>query len=232
MWSTPLLQAAEWVRQHPGSKRAINHQLNLNLIMGNAEQVDKDLLALQAIDNDDIYPSLKGISIANCYRDNGMSDTQWDEIINKATSLQYRGTSVLSEFRTLEYQYTHGQCSQLRVDKLTELIDALLNNTTYAPVSGELHEIASTFAILMGDLYSADDHIRKAIEISPDIDRKVMLLRIVVAREDRINAENILQDINLQLQVMPRQRLYYGDMLNQLEQQIAEMQDTPPPQAD
>jgi protein O-mannosyl-transferase len=220
LWSDPYLQAHEWARQHPQSKRAVNHLLDINLILGRHVEAGELITRLQGLDNRDIFPVIKEITIRSCYNGETIIGTDWNQYNMAAESANYRNLGVISGIENIVYLYAHKHCDELEVEGMTGFIDTLIDNPDFGYVRGELHDNAATFAVFRGDLDTALAHLNSSLAIAPDIDRKIFKLRILTARRELTQATQLLQDIRQQLQGMPRQLLFFRGMITDIEQEM------------
>jgi hypothetical protein len=220
LWSQPYLQAHEWVRQHPQSKRAVNNLLNISLITNNSEVARDALTKLADLDEADIYPVIKEITIRSCYDREPLTPVDWLNYNDRVITAEFRGLGVVSELGYLLYQYNQGTCPMLEINNLGMLIGGLVQNPAFNPVLWQLYEMAATVAVIQGDLDLALSSIDMSISISPVIDSKIFKLRILLATRDTSTALRLLAEIKSQLQTMPRQYLVYRNIINELEQQL------------
>ena len=220
LWSDPNLQAQEWARHHPQSKRALNNLLNINLILGNQQETDDVIKRMQELDNGDIYPTIKIITIRSCYDGETLTEPDWILYNTSAATAMFRGISVISELEYLVYQSTHNFCDGLDAVGIRSFIETLIKNPEFGIVRGELHEIAATYAVIEGNLDIALLHLNTAIGLAPDIDRKIYKLRILVARKETAQSAGLLQEIKEQLQERPRDFYFFRDTITDIENQL------------
>jgi tetratricopeptide (TPR) repeat protein len=220
LWSDPYLQAHEWARQHPQSKRAISHLLDLNLILGRNAEAGELMTRLQRLDERDIFPVIKDITIRSCYNGETLMATDWVQYNTAAAMAQYRNLGVISGIENLVYLHSNNRCGQLELARMLGFMDTLISNPEFEYVKGELHDNAATFAVFQGDLDKALAHLNTSLTIAPDIDRKIFKLRILTAKRELTQARLLLQDIRQQLQGMPRQLLFFSDILADTEQEM------------
>lgn len=220
LWKHPQLQAYEWASQHPQSKRALNHLLNIHLIMDDKVQADIALQKMQQLDRDDIFPLLKRITIANCYEQRNLTGRDWDELMTMAISVKYRGTSVIGELENLFYMNSRKNCEQLEKGNVSSLIDVLISNPQFRPIQLQLYDVATSFAIISQKADAALEYINKAISVAPSIDRKIVKLKILVAKSQSAEADKLLQEIQNQLRIKPKEMLFYRGQIQMLEQEL------------
>jgi len=220
LWSDPYLQAHEWARQHPQSKRAINHLLDLNLILGRNAEASELITRLQGLDERDIFPVIKDITIRSCYNGENLLVSDWKQYNTAAAMAEYKNLGVLSGIENLVYLHSRKRCDELGLEGMLGFMDTLISNPEFDYVKGELHDNAATFAVFRGDLDTALAHLNTSLSIAPDIDRKIFKLRILTARGELTQARQFLEDIRLQLAGMPRQLLFFSNMLADIEQEL------------
>lgn len=221
LWSRPYLQAHEWVRQRPQSKRAVNNLLNISLITNNRETAREALAKLADIDSRDIYPVLKEITIRSCYDRERLTAADWKNYNRRATDAGFRGLGSVSELGNLLYQYNQGNCAMLDVGNLGKFVAGLIQNPAFNPVIGRLYEMATTIAVIQGDLDLALSHIDRSISMLPLIDSRIYKLRILIAKSEWTESIGLLEEIKGQLQRMPRQYLVYRNIISDLERQLS-----------
>jgi len=220
LWSQPWLQAHQWARHQPESKRALDNLVNISLILNDNAEARDALEKLAALDNQDIYPVLKEITIRSCYDRESLTAADWRQYNQSAATAQFRGLGVVTELGGLLYRYNQGNCAMLDVNSLEKLIGTLSQNSSFNPVLGHLYEMAATVAVIQGKLDLALSNLDRSISMYPVIDSKIFKLRILIAKGDWIAAFPLLDEIKGQLQTMPRQYLVYRNIINELELQL------------
>lgn len=220
LWSKPLLQAHEWARQHPQSKRALNHLLNLNVIVGEQKQAEDALIKLRQIDTHDIYPSIKSISIANCYENRELPDSQWLAMFEEAGMAKFRGAGAIGELRELVRLTIQGYCPQLETKNLAALVDVLIANPGFHPVSVELYDVAANLAWLRQSPEIALVYLDKLITLSPGVDRDIFRLKMLMAAKQYPSAAALMQKVRVQLAANPRASLFYDEQIQSIERNL------------
>lgn len=220
LWKNPLLQAYEWVREHPESKRAVNHLLGLELVMGNNQQAMATLEQLRLLDRDDLYPRIKYITMTNCYENKLLPAETWSDILAEGQTVKYRGTGVISELNNLVYLHAKNHCPQLEVRYLSGLVDILLSNAALNPVQAQLYGVAADLAWIRGEPDEVIRYLDQALAISPRPDRQLFKLKALMAGGHYDAASKLLAVLESELAGSPRDRLMYANELQEIEQQL------------
>ncbi len=220
LWRQPQLQAWQWAQQHPQSKRAQNHWLNLNLILDDRDQVNQALASLRQLDSADIYPMLKSITISNCYDKQLIAPEVWTDMFQFAATTRFRGSSVISELDNIVYLGFRNSCTQLETDNLSTLVDNLIRNTQFQPVTAQLYDLATNLALIRQQPEAALQYINGALALSGSVDRTILKLKILLAL-GRVDAAVVLmEEIRDRLAGRPGDMLFYRDELQAIEQDL------------
>ncbi len=226
LWRQPQLQAWQWAQQHPQSKRALNHWLNLNLILDDRDQVNKALASLRRLDNADIYPMLKTITIANCYDKQTMTPDAWTQIYQHAARTKFRGTSVISELKNIVYLDFRNFCTLLEKDNLSTVVDYLINNKEFQPVKGQLYDVALNLALIRKQPETALKYINSALALSNSVDLTIVKIKILLSLGQADAAAGLLKEIKGRLAGRLSDSLYYRDQLQAIEQDLLQQTGT------
>jgi hypothetical protein len=223
LWRQPQLQAYQWALQHPGSKRALNHWLNINLIVDDRDQVNQALARLRELDGADLYPMLKTITIRNCYDKQSIPPGLWEEMYRFAASTQFRGTGAIGELDNIIYLGLKNSCTQLEKDNLSILVDNLLANPEFQPVKAQLYDQATNLALIRQKPAVALQYINSALTLSGSVDRSIVKLKILLALGQVESANQLLQQIRHGLRSRPGDSLFYRDQLQAIEQSLLQL---------
>jgi hypothetical protein len=90
LWANPYLQALEWKKNHPTSKRALNNLWNIYLVTGQKEKADELRDEMRRLDPGDIYPEIKNIYANYCLDDNPLSATDWNKLYRFSEIAKFR----------------------------------------------------------------------------------------------------------------------------------------------
>ncbi len=221
LWSQPLLQADEWSRQHPQSTRALDHLINTNLLLGDKNEAERALLELKRLDEKDIYPQFKSLTINACYEREAVAAQEWLSLNKLASTAGFRGVSVITELEYLAYMQGRGFCDALDLVSLSGVVDVLISNPGFLPVRGQLYDIAANLALQRKDADTALKYLNKALSASPKIDRKIFKVKILIAQAAITDATTLLVQIEGQLRTMPKEMMFYREQIRELKLQLA-----------
>lgn len=181
LWSNPLLQAKEWVRLHPHSRRALVNLWNVYIMTDNKTKAEAVKTSLERINKRDIFPEIKDVTVTYCYNKSSIGKHDWQGIINKAERAVSVRHDAVNELNYIIVETARHRCKFRDLPELRELIYVLIHNNNFSRWRGLLYEYATTVSILMNDSASALQNIRMAVRISPTYENKFYMLRILQA---------------------------------------------------
>ena len=189
-WFQPVLQAAEWVRLHPHSDRALNNLATVYIKFEEYEQATTVLMEMEKNKPDSIFPAIQLIRIHDCIQHVDHTDDAWLTIINRAEQARPYGQRLIAALDLLLVDALKGRCKENTLSYFDKLLQQLIENRNYSYLMSYLYEFSATINLYNRDYNSALNNINKSIEIRPDLSNyrfKIQLLRIL-NRDDEINS--------------------------------------------
>ena len=204
VWNTPLIQAQDWLRKHPQSKRTINQIGSFYIDQGNLDK------AIELYENyekqfpDDLYTRLRLLHIDACLKEKVYTDEQWEELFNIAERAQRDGYNVVTEFDTIVYDLHKYSCSALNLGKFALLLLKVMQNPNFKVDIAFLHEFMATLSLKMKDLNAAIINISEALRLAPSSQRYGYKIELLLSIPDMANAKYALDDFRKYLRRNPK----------------------------
>ena len=195
LWENPGLQAMEAVERHPGSRRALVNLWNVYIMTGNKEKSEETKHKLQSIEPLDLYPQIKDITVTYCYNNSSIDDDSWQRVINQAARAVSVHYDTINELNYIIIEITKDRCKFTDLTKLRELIYTLIHNNSFNRWNGLLYEYAASVSLLMNDSAGTLNNIRMAVSISPTIENKIYMLRILKALGKNEEAQSLAHEL-------------------------------------
>lgn len=223
VWANPALQAIEWARIHPGSRRALN---NLGFYYLINQKTNK---ALEVYDEfaskypDDIYPYIKKISIIYCVQQERLDEQQWKNIYKKAKNATMYGTETWAELDSLTMSTNKGMCKMPDLINFARVILILADNPKFQRKRGDLHGLVAIIAVNVGDLRAALANINEALRLSPKPTTFMVKLHILMAAGLYDEARETLRKYKEEYKLNPKVYLSNKVLIEDIERQIRRM---------
>jgi len=196
LWSRPVLQAAEWAKQHPHSRRALVNLWNVYVMQSDMENAFATKLKLQKLYPDDIYPDIKDLTVTYCFNKDTYNDDVWKQMIQRAAKAESINYDTINELNYIIVEITQGRCVIGNLDDFRKLIYTLINNNNFERWRGFLYEYAASVSVFMHDADSSLENIKMAVKLSPTVENKIYMLRILIALGKYEAARQIRNGLN------------------------------------
>lgn len=198
LWKNPYLQAEEWALNHPQSRRAQVNLWNVSIMSNNREKAIEVKRKLQDIYPDDIFPEIKELTTAYCFNNGAVDDDEWSRIIQSAAVSSPVGNDAIDELNYIIVEISQKRCSfSGDLPLFRELLYTLIQNDNFKSWMGILYEYAATVSVLMEDGAGALDNIREAVKISPTVENRIYMARILTAsgmKDEALRLENEIRE--------------------------------------
>ena len=181
LWSNPLLQATEWARLQPHSRRALVNLWNVYIMSDNKAKAQTVKRRLERINNRDIFPEIKYVTVTYCYNKSSLNQDDWQNLIKKAGRAESVKYDTVNGLNYIIVEIARHRCEFRDLPELRKLIYVLIGNASFSRWRGLLYEYATTVSILMDDSAGALQNIKMAVNISPTYENKLYMIRILQA---------------------------------------------------
>lgn len=220
LWRNTAVQIVEWARLHPQSQRALDDLWGVYAAVGETDKAKEVYISLQELDESDIYPTIRNMSIRYCVENSTMDKSDWDFALAHARTAEFRGVSIIAVLSSFFYAIFENDCFMPDRVYLLDFLQTLANNPDFNIIKGDLHEFATTIAVSIGDNNRALENINKAVKHSPTIANNIYLARVLVGQGRIDEAENMHAQISALLESSVRQRLLHREALDTLRETI------------
>lgn len=195
LWSNPLAEAYEAVRNHPRSFSA-NAQLGNRLLgAGRVEEAREQFVVMAQRFPDLMYPRLKVVGVHGCVLDEPVGDAFWEETIPFAARARAIRFEVAAELDALIGAIAVGDCDAVDAARLLALVETLADNPRFAASRAMLLELAANLSLHLQEWERAHAHMLHATRLKPTVERRLRLVTIEyhlgLAEEARRNLERL-----------------------------------------
>ena len=220
LWASPLVQATEWVRNHPHSPRALGRLGDAYIITDDINGAIREYKHIAMIYPDEVYPELKQVALRACARDEQIPDEDWQKLFVKAAHATVDSFSNLAElFLIVSVIRDHG-CHGINTTDLNKLIIILAENPRFKSVKSHLYDQASLLALYTGDVHMSLYYVQQSINASNSVPRELFKAELLFAMGDMVKARDTIVSVENKLQGNNRARLAYHERLSNLKKEM------------
>ena len=220
LWASPLEQAAEWVRNHPHSPRALGRLGDAFIITDDINGAIREYRQIAMIYPDEVYPELKQVALRACARDEQIPDEDWQKLFIKAAHASVDNFSNTAELYLIVSVIRDNGCPGINTTDLNKLITILAENPRFKSVKSHLYDQASLLAFYTGDVHKSLYYVQQSINASPSITRKLFKAELLFAMGDMVKAGDTIASVEMIMQGNYRARLAYHERLSNLKKEM------------
>jgi tetratricopeptide (TPR) repeat protein len=221
LWSNPLAEAYEAVRNHPRSFAANALLGNRLLGAGRVDEARAQFTEMADRFPDLMYPPLKLVGLYGCVLDEPLEESFWEEAIPFAARARAIRYEVAAEMDALIGAIAVGDCDAVDARRLLVLVETLADNPRFVESRAMLLELAANLALYLEEWERALAHMVRATRLDPKVERRLRLVTIErnlgLAEEARAELARLEADLAWH----PVLRAGFAERINELRRSLS-----------
>jgi hypothetical protein len=220
LWRNPLLFAEVVARDHPRSARA---QIDLGGVYLGTRQYPRALRHFEMLAQrfpDALHPRFKSIVIRACRLGERVDDGEWRALIEFAGRAAPSGFAIAAELDNTNRVIYAGECPAIDRTRLLQLIEVLVANPAFRREHGAILQMAVHLQLLDGARAAALANLYRAVAVSPTIERRALLVELLLAMRQPAAARRALDELRAALWRKPVTVLAKADDIRRYEAEL------------